>query len=372
MPDWMFGVTVRSIQLWIPVVVIVLAPLFFGSVDLFWVVVWTILLSASVSTGVVASLDSAQSRLLLGFLAVCGVYALVAVVQIIPNSLEPFADPIWRRASEILQLDLAPRISSRAEIPPLAIGHFLLFTTAVISGFCLGTSQSNVRLIVRSAQYSILVYAIYGIGALIFTPDMLLWATKTAYPGSLTATFVNRNTAATFVGAGVILWACAAFSSIRSMKAFSLRMLLLSPLNEDLAFKVILRSAAALTCFFALLLTGSRAGLISTCFGVVVSITLMVGHRRKTGIWLLALSGLAVATLVAVLIGRMGFIVSRGVFDEARWLVYEFCVEAIRQRPLLGAGAENSMFVAVRLKHGGLGRDRFRLPSAVDGFIHSD
>ena len=155
MPDWMFGVTVRSIQLWIPVVVIVLAPLFFGSVDLFWVVVWTILLSASVSTGVVASLDSAQSRLLLGFLAVCGVYALVAVVQIIPNSLEPFADPIWRRASEILQLDLAPRISSRAEIPPLAIGHFLLFTTAVISGFCLGTSQSNVRLIVRSAQYSI-------------------------------------------------------------------------------------------------------------------------------------------------------------------------------------------------------------------------
>ena len=94
MPDWMFGVTVRSIQLWIPVVVIVLAPLFFGSVDLFWVVVWTILLSASVSTGGVASLDSAQSRLLLGFLAVCGVYALVAVVQIIPNSLEPFADPI--------------------------------------------------------------------------------------------------------------------------------------------------------------------------------------------------------------------------------------------------------------------------------------
>ncbi len=37
---------------------------------------------------------------------------------------------------------------------------------------------------------------------LIFTPDMLLWAQKVAYRGYLTATFVNHNTAATFVGAG--------------------------------------------------------------------------------------------------------------------------------------------------------------------------
>src|SRR5476649_2252019 len=34
----------------------------------------------------------------------------------------------------------------------------------------------------------------------------------------------------------------------------------------------------------------------------------------------------------------MGRIGSQGLFDDARWSVYEFCVEAIRQRPLLGAG----------------------------------
>ncbi len=59
---------------------------------------------------------------------------------------------------------------------------------------------------VRFARYSILGYAIYGVAALVFTPNMLLWTDKLAYQGSLTATFVNRNTAATLMGMGLILW----------------------------------------------------------------------------------------------------------------------------------------------------------------------
>ena len=91
-------------------------------------------------------------------------------------------------------------------------------------------------------------------------------------------------------------------------------------------------------CFFALLLTGSRAGLICTCFGLVVAITLMVANRRKASFWFIAFSGSAALALVVLLLSRMGQIVTRGLLDEARWSVYEFCVEAVRQRPLLGAG----------------------------------
>ena len=48
----------------------------------------------------------------------------------------------------------------------------------------------------------------------------------------------------------------------------------------------------------------------------------------------------SVALAVTVtLLSRMGRIGSQGLFDDARWSVYGFCVEAIRQRPLLGAGA---------------------------------
>jgi hypothetical protein len=61
-----------SIQLWTTVVALILAPLFFGSVDLFWIAVWAILLSISVLCGVAAPMDTG-----IGFL-LCGVYTLVA------------------------------------------------------------------------------------------------------------------------------------------------------------------------------------------------------------------------------------------------------------------------------------------------------
>jgi O-Antigen ligase len=330
--------TFRSIQLWTTTVVLVLAPLFFGSVDLFWVAVWTILLSMSALCGIAAPMGTAQSRIFFGFLVLCGIYALVAVVQITPNVIHQLNDPIWWRASELLGLNALPRISNRAEIPPLAAGHFLLFGTSFISGFSIGTSRRNSEKLIWIAQYSILLYAIYGLAQLVLTPNMILWAPKLDYRGSLTATFINHNTAATFVGAGASLWFCSAFSSLQSVRFLSIRLLLLNRSNEHLAFRIIARSGGALTCFFALLLTGSRGGLICSCLGLVVAITLMVASRQKLRFWFIAASGSGALAVTVAWLGGMGRIGSQGFFDDARWSVYGFCVEAIRQRPLLGAG----------------------------------
>src|SRR6267378_2940485 len=77
LPESEFPVAMfSSIQLWTTIVVLVLAPLFFGSVDLFWIAVWAILLSISVMCGAAAPMDTGQSRILFGFVALCGVYAL--------------------------------------------------------------------------------------------------------------------------------------------------------------------------------------------------------------------------------------------------------------------------------------------------------
>src|SRR6202048_1732564 len=263
------------IQLWTTIVVLILAPLFFGSVDLFWIAVWTILLSASALCGVAVPMGAAQSRISFSFLALCGVYALVAIIQITPHVIDQLNDPSWHRAEELLDLGVLPRISSRAEIPPLAAGHFLLFATSFMNGFCIGTSRRNSSTLISFAQYSILVYVIYGLAALVLMPNMVLWAPKLAYRGSLTATFINHNTAATFVGAGAILWFCSAFSSLQQSFGFSsIRLLLLNRANEHLAFKILARSGGALTCFFALLLTGSRGGLICCCLCFLVGIVL--------------------------------------------------------------------------------------------------
>ena len=265
----------RSVQLWVTITALTLAPLFFGSVDLFWVAAWTILLSISALCGLAAPMSTKQSWILSSFLALCGVYALVAIIQVTPNLIDQLNDPVWRSTNALLDLNTLPRISGRAEIPPLAVGHFLLFATSFLSGFSVGTSRRSSDKLIRFAQYSILVYALYGIAALVFAPDTLLWANKASYRGFLTATFVNHNTAATFVGAGALLWFCLAFSSVQSLQFSTVRMLLLSRTNEALALRIILRSAAALTCLFALLLTGSRGGLGCAAMGLLVAMILM-------------------------------------------------------------------------------------------------
>jgi O-antigen ligase len=330
--------TFRSVQLWVTITVLVLAPLFFGSVDLFWTAVWAILLSLSALCGTSTPVGTTQRRVLLGFFCLCGLYTLVAIIQVAPHVIDQLDDPIWRRGNDILGLGALPRISSRAEIPPLAAGHFLLFATSFINGFSIGTSRHRSDKLIWFAQHSILLYAIYGLVALILTPNMVLWAPKLAYRGSLTATFINHNTAATFVGAGAILWFCSAFSSLQSLRFSSIRLLLLTPSNEHLGFRIMARSGGALACFFALLLTGSRGGLICSCLGLLVAIVLMVANWQKSRFGHVVVSaGVALAVTVALL-SRLGRIGSHGLFDDARWSVYGFCVDAIRQRPLLGAG----------------------------------
>ena len=331
--------TFKSIQLWLTVASLTLAPLFFGSVDLLWVAIWAVLLSISTLIGAAGPLSTAQRRVLYAFFALVSAYALVAIVQVAPGLIEHLDDPIWRRAGEVLGGNALPRISSRAEMPPEAIGHFLLLVTSFVSGFLVATSRRNGDTLVQFARYSILAYAIYGMAALVFTPNLLLWAPKLAYRGSLTATFVNHNTAATFLGAGAILWFCLACLSLQSLRYSSIRLLLLVPSNERVAFTIILQSVAGLVCFVALLLTGSRGGLICTALGLLVAIVLMVTNRLRPRFWYVAGCGSVALALIAGWLSQTGRIGSKGLVDDARWSVYEYCIEAIRQRPLLGAGA---------------------------------
>jgi O-antigen ligase len=331
--------TFRSIQLWATIAALTLAPLFFGSVDHLWIALWTVVLSIGTLCGVAKPMSVWQRRILYSFLAVCGAYALVAVVQMVPHFIaDGLDDPIWQRASDLLEMNPVSRISSRAEIPPAAIGHFLLVVTSFMSGFFVGTSRRDSDILTAFARYSILVYAVYGLLALAFTPNMLLWAPKTAYLGSLTASFVNHNTAATFVGAGAILWLCLAVMTLQSFRFSSLRLLLLTPANEHVAFKFILRSAAGLACFCALLLTKSRGGLICCSLGLLVAIGLIVAGRIKTRSWYILGSAGAVVAATFSWLTQTGRIGSQGLFDDGRWSAYGYCIEAIRQRPLLGAG----------------------------------
>ena len=154
----------RSIQLWATAFVLVLAPLFFGSVDQFWIAVWIVVLSITTILGVSVPLNIVQARVVWAFLSVCLIYAIVAVIQVVPGVLTSLDDSIWQRANDVLGTHVEPRISSTAQIPPLAIGHFLLVVTAFLSGFFAGTSRRSVSRIISAARTAILIYARLRIG----------------------------------------------------------------------------------------------------------------------------------------------------------------------------------------------------------------
>ncbi len=329
----------RSFQLWLTLGAFGLAPLFFGSVDQLATAIWVVVLSLGVILGLSIPLGPRQARLLLVFLVGCGFYAGVAILQIVPNLSDRLADANWGKANELLGLQLPARVSARAQIPREAVGHFLLFVAGVLNGFFVGVSRRRTDRLFRVARYVILAYAAYGIAALVVTPNLVLWAPKEAYHGMLTATFINHNTAATFIGAGFILWLCRAVLSLKAIEAPSIRFLLLMPWNETFAYRALLLFAAALLCLFAELLTSSRGGLICTCLGAFLAMFLLV---RKTFDFRLSYgipAGVLVLGVIAVWLGQSGRIGSQGLFDDSRFRVYGATIDAMLARPVLGYGA---------------------------------
>jgi O-antigen ligase len=127
-------------------------------------------------------------------------------------------------------------------------------------------------------------------------------------------------------------------STLRSVQLSSLRLLLLSSSNEPVALRFILRSAAALACFLALVLTRSRGGLICFSAGLLVAVGLIVVGRIKVRSWYVMACAAAAVALVFNWLTQTDRIGSYGLVDYARSTVYENCIEAIRQRPILGSG----------------------------------
>src|SRR5262245_18820150 len=92
----------RQLQLWATASALVLTPLFFGSVVQFWIALWIVVLSIATILGVSVSLNMVHVRIVWAFLSVCLVYAIVAVIQVVPQLLASLDDPIWRRANDVL------------------------------------------------------------------------------------------------------------------------------------------------------------------------------------------------------------------------------------------------------------------------------
>ncbi|TPQ49422.1 hypothetical protein C2U72_18660 [Prosthecomicrobium hirschii] len=216
---------------------------------------------------------------------------------------------------------------------------FLSFVSALI---LFGNDTAAARLW-RFLRLFGLGVTIFGLAQFLILPNTILFYEKWAYHGSLTATFVNRNSAATFLGLVALLWFGEFLGNMRRLAWRDLADRLSSFRwggGDDLSH--VLRAAlATFLCLGALFLSTSRGGLIATTLGFSVVFVAMDGGAaaaRPGALWRL-LAGLGLLLMVFVLFGGLALqrLRVQGA-DEDRLCTYLSTVEAIRDNWLFGTG----------------------------------
>lgn len=188
-------------------------------------------------------------------------------------------------------------------------------------------------------------YAFYGLVVHLGGYDMILWYEKWAYKTSLTSTFVNRNSYATYAGLGLLV---ALSLTLKEMDVCAPRGLtsragileFLDNVNLKLFFLVISTVMIAM----ALLLTQSRGGFLSALVGIFALFISMALNQRKQGRKLIA------AVVVTAVAGYLILVVSGGAtltrlagtgigdIGDTRHKIYAITLEAVADAPSFGTG----------------------------------
>lgn len=264
----------------------------------------------------------------------------------LPN--HPFEHPAWKIVREHLgavdgALSIGPEQTGAAIV---AFTPFLSFLVALT----LFQHHDDAFRMLRRLTYLGAGVAVFGILQHILFPTSLLFARKEFYLGSLTATFVNRNSAGTFFGAGVILSLGFVFYYLRAIDPMKI---VQSMLGGGRASKPEYRQ---FTLFFllafvqaiALFLTQSRGAVGATFIAIVVLVVLSAQHRLSLGSDLAlpakTARNLRLGGMLLVVIGAFALFAGRATLrlesasDESRLCVFSSTWRAIRDNWPFGSG----------------------------------
>lgn len=174
--------------------------------------------------------------------------------------------------------------------------------------------------------------AIYSLVSLNYLGDTLLGFEKTAYKGFATGTFVNRNSLATFLAAGLSIGTALLLGRTDSDEA--------EPVMNRLARGLAIVAAMAFIAG-ALFATGSRMGALAGALGVasVVIVGLIARPRLAGLLWILGLLVLgAIGLFVAYGTGLVDRMMTLRDASESRGELYHQIWQMIMLRPWLGYG----------------------------------
>lgn len=252
--------------------------------------------------------------------------------------------PIWSLAADVLGANQSGSISVNRDLTILALVRLMTAFAVFWLSLQLCRDAERANRLIFAVAFIGFVYSLYGILALAFAPNSILWFDKTTYGGYLTSSFVNRNSFASFAGVSLLAAIGITVRLFRQEvdgRGGDWRRMLVNAIEATGrrgAFLLVM----IFTIVVALLLSGSRAGITSTALGVFVFAALVAarGDRRSTG--------QAGTVLVACLIILAAFFGYGDVFvgrldslaEDAggRLAAYRIVVTSIRDAPILGFG----------------------------------
>lgn len=252
--------------------------------------------------------------------------------------------PLWSTASIALGAEaingaiaVSPSDAATAAMRLLCYGA--IFWIAVQTG----REPENASLYIYSVVVIGTVYAIYGLMAELSGGQTIVGLDKWAYHDSLTSTFVNRNSFATFAGLAAVAALGMTIRSIQTEEELAsarARQVVRPPSRYSLAS--ILCAVAFVILVLALILTKSRAGLVASGVGMAVVVWAWFYRRgRLPGMPVLA--GGVVVSIVVVLVAAGGGTFERKAEEDGAslsgrpWL-FQRTISAIADQPGTGHG----------------------------------
>lgn len=342
----------RPLWFWAFLLLLVLVPLPFGSnrpwaSDLLGVLSGLLLLAALIANPVAVAVPGKPPRARLLFAA--GGFALIVLwsfVQTLSITPESWHHPIWAETGRFLGNDRRA-ISLSPDLFFETLVRFLIPPAFFILAFEAGRARENAKLIVKILAYAGVAYAFYGLVAQASGGEAILWYKKWAYQGFLTSTFVNKNSYAAYAGLGLlcaIVFVRDRLNHVRVKDGVLARhagfVAFLAAL--ELRDYIVFLSPAFLLA--ALALTGSRAGVASSLFGVAILFLCMaVFDRWSLRRWAVFVSAVLFAfAFFAVLGGDALFLrLEGGRLGEdsaTRLAAYQLTRQAIADNPWFGFG----------------------------------
>jgi O-antigen ligase len=267
------------------------------------------------------------------------VWILIQASTWIPTWLENF---IYQYSRETFGIDLPGSISINRELTYVALLRLLTEGAVFWLFLQLCRSAQRAHWTVQAVAIIGMAYAVYGIVAFFVFPGTILWFPKYAYLDSITSTFINRNSYATYAGIGLVCALACTFSAYgRSVNSVGR-----SALRRTVSFVAATAGAAgwwlvgSFILALALVRTGSRGGIAASVAGVLALVLLTVLRGRNVVAAMASLFGLLAAGVGIFVFGDFfaGRLLALGFESADRLAAYKLTVLSILDEPWKGFG----------------------------------